>query len=288
MIYITSTLKSSAGAGMNFYRGFDTSTDSQIVVGKSILKCIILGTKIQVVNASIQKGNIVIKDWGNGLTYEENNIQGFKIKIDYSGPKYILFARGNNVNKLIDCEGHVSTPWETDLINMVKSGKVANCRIIDTGNGDKLIAEDFYEIQEDKEFEKLIESKYSSFVAKTAMLGYSGITFEYAIENHEVELTRYTGSNKDIILPSFITTIGKTAFEAIGISTVKLNEGLHIIGEGAFAFNEIERIEIPETVELIGWGAFSHNSKLIRNASELNTDRFKFRNTKTIMLDQIN
>ena len=90
--------------------------------------------------------------------------------------------------------------------------------------------EDVYEIEEDREFEKIIQSKYNSFIAKTVMLGYAGITFEYLVENYEVILTKYTGTSNDIVLPPFVTAIGKAAFAHKNVVRLKLNNGLKIIG----------------------------------------------------------
>ena len=288
MIYIMSTIKSVTATGMHSYKGFDTSTESLIAMRDDILKCIIQNTQIQVVNASIQRGNIVIKDWGNGIAYEKSTITGSKITTKHSGPKYTLFAKEDSVFKVVDKEGTIMNISEERLKSISKAGLMANCSIIQTKDGIELKIEDYYTIQKDIEFEKDIKTKYNNFIVKAAILGYKDINFKYTIENHEIKLTKYTGSSEDIILPSFITAIKNNAFERIKINTIKLNEGLRTIGSGAFSFSEIERIEIPSTVEIIGWGAFSHNIKLIKNFFEMNTDRFILRNDKTVVLDQSN
>ena len=45
-------------------------------------------------------------------------------------------------------------------------------------------------------------------------------------------------------------------------------------------------MEIPESVELIVDGAFGDNRELFRN-NHINTDRFKLRNTYTLVIDQL-
>ena len=48
----------------------------------------------------------------------------------------------------------------------------------------------------------------------------------------------------------------------------------------------IQRVEIPSTVELIGHGAFIGNKRLFNRENELNEERFKLLDNKTVVLKQ--
>ena len=289
MLYIISTIQHNPERDIT-YKGFDTYSDSVMTLRGDILKNAILNNNIQVVNASIQGGNIAIKDWGRGLDLETAECVDVNYIVKHSGPKYVLLAEKNNWYKLVDYTG-VLHELDTEAMKAtVRKGEVANCSLANTKEGSKLKAVDIYTIQKDREFESLIKSKYEIFIAKACILGYGNVSFEYEIENHTVRLIKYNGSSKDVILPSFITAIKKEAFYWKGIKTLNLNEGLKAIGAMAFGTNEytdgIERVEIPSTVEIIGLGAFMVNDKLFRSGSDLNTDRFVLLNTKTIVLEQ--
>ena len=112
----------------------------------------------------------------------------------------------------------------------------------------------------------------------------------YEIENSEVRLKNYTGSNNDVILTQFITAIMKDAFRGKYIKTIRLNHGLKVIGEAAFyhagSSSSLESIEIPETVEIIGDDAFTGNRKLAKTDGKINTERFKLLSDKTVVLSQ--
>ena len=82
-----------------------------------------------------------------------------------------------------------------------------------------------------------------------------------------------------------------SAFRDVDIETLNLNEGLKVIGNRAFEpkewLNGLTSVEIPSTVKVIGSKAFSNNNRLIKNDSTWNTDRFKLRSEKTIVVDQL-
>ena len=290
MLYIVNTVQNINADDVK-YRMFDTYSDSFMFVDQNILKDIISNNKAQVINANIQNGGIVLRDWGNGISLE---ISIGKMKYEHTGPRHIVLAKQNDGYKTVNYHGFTSILHREELKNTIKKGEVANCELIRTTTGDRIKTIDAYEIKTDKEFEKLIETKYNTFIAKTSMLGYGDLSFTYEIENSVVKLASYTGTSKDIILPPFITAIKTEAFHMKNIKTLKLNEGLKsigILGFGTEGFGEIsggdlERVEIPSTVELVGLGAFFMRHKLFSKGAELNKDRFKVLNNNTIVLKQ--
>ena len=290
MLYIISVIKHNPEK-KTVYKGFETCSESIMTMQEHILKEVILNNQIQVINATIQNDNIVIKDWGKGLDFETGTYEDVKFIIKHSGPVYVLLAREKDRYKLIDYEGRITKICSEKLEKIVKLQEVANCNFMRTTEGNRLKPIDIYEISRDIKFEKLIASKYETFIAKALLLGYGDCSFIYEIENYEVKLKNYTGSSKEIMLPSFITAIKKEAFYWKGIKSVNLNEGLKVIGTMAFAIDGdheegIAKVEIPSTVEIIGLGAFLENNKLFRGGYNLNKDRFKLLNDKTIVLEQ--
>src|SRR5690606_24200495 len=88
--------------------------------------------------------------------------------------------------------------------------------------------------------------------------------FEYKNVSGGVEITNYTGTNKNVIIPEKIggknvVSIGDGAFAEKGISSVKIPETVSKIGNGAFKNNNLTTIFIPENVREIQVEAFMSN-----------------------------
>ena len=278
MIYIICTIKAN-DYEITKYRIFETLSESVMLIKPNTLKKIMQDTKIEVVNARIQNDNIVIKDWGKGQTIQQPKIKGSNDFIQ-TGPKYTLISKTVSSYKIARYNGSYSDMLSEEFKTSIDPKDIANYNTL-------IGPIDIQNIQKDEEFNSYIEEKYKIFKAKTNILGYKDTSFEYVIESREVKLSKYTGSNKDIILPSFITAIYDYALSSRRIENIRLNEGIRVIGSNAFSFNLIERIEIPETMELIGVEAFYGNAKLSKdNGDILYTDRFKLRSNKTIVLER--
>ena len=275
MVYIISLVKNSIGKIVE-YTGFDTYSDSVMDITPDELKCIILNTNMQVVNAGVQNGEITLKKWANRI----RTFIGEELGCGSVGSKYVLLATSEDDKyKICDHHGDVEYINKKKLKMLVRSGDIANCNY-------KLGVTDVYNIETNKEFEDGIRSKYEIFIAKTTMLGMQGMTFRYSIENIEVRLTEYTGYNRNVVLPPFITAIEKFAFSNSDVLTLKLNEGLKAIDLCAFVFKPIAKMEIPKTVELICNEAFVDNHRATDIKSTLNKNRFKLQNRETIVLRQ--
>ena len=66
-----------------------------------------------------------------------------------------------------------------------------------------------------------------------------------------------------VVLPSYVTSIGKRAFYLSNLENITFPSGFNTIGEEAFAYSKITSIDIPSTVSDIGDGAFTSCTKLI-------------------------
>ena len=293
MLYVISVLRNKRDE-IVMYKVFDTLSHSLMELDKNILINIISNTEIQVVNASIQNNEVILHDWINGISSEKYDYNDY-YKLKQSGSKFVILSREKDIYigaeyRTVDYTGKLTYRRINDLTNILESSLVANCRSKDVNGKLKLSLEDAYIIKNDRKFKKLIDSKYDIFIAKTLMLGHKDMTFNYEIENDEVRITKYTGTDTEVILPSFITTIEKESFAFKDIKKLDLNEGLKVIGNEAFIAvgedNLLDQVEIPSTVELIGVGAFHGNIKLFKKDNTLNTEKFKLRNNKTMVLGQ--
>ena len=93
--------------------------------------------------------------------------------------------------------------------------------------------------------------------------------FYYTVSDDKVTITRYTGSETDVNIPSQIdskpvVSIGPLAFsERPSLKSVTIPNGVTSIGESAFrSCRRLESITIPNGVTSIGEGAFSECSSL--------------------------
>ena len=286
MLYIINVMKYDDDRS-TFYRLYNIHTDSLIELKQYHLRDIILNSNIKVVNAEVKNHKVVLKQWVNGMHIEDTR----SYYTTHQGPKYTLISKKDNTYTLIDFNGAKLILSKRQLLGCVSSNKVANCHMGAEDGREDIITEDVYAEQRNEEFTKEIATKYTNFLAKTAMLGYHNMSFDYSIKYNQVKLDKYTGTCKEVILPSFITIIMTNAFKESSVTSIKLNNGLKVIGAGAFNSkghsSGIEDIDIPETVELIDEGAFQGNAKLFSKIDgSLNKNRFRVHNDKTIILDQ--
>ena len=288
MIYIICIQKDVKGK-ITGYRAFETRSKSKLELTLDCLRRLILNSTIKVVNATIKNNSIVIKEWANRIATEINESGLKEVKIE--GCKFILLAKKDDLYNIIKYNGE-ETEFITKkmLIDITAKGIVANCRITEMAECNKTETEDVYTIQEDREFEAFIKEKYNIFIAKTKMLGYKTTTFEYNTENKEVRLTKYTGREKDAIIPPFVTAIKENAFNYRTIEALRLSEGLKVIGTDAFntwgSSEGFKNVVIPSTVELIGNDAFRGNFKLAHHSGAKHKKYFEILSEKTIVLDQ--
>lgn len=73
------------------------------------------------------------------------------------------------------------------------------------------------------------------------------------------EVTGYTGTATDIIIPNGVTTIGNRALQRKGLTTVTIPDSVTSIGEYAFYKNRLTTVTIPNTVTSIEKYAFAEN-----------------------------
>jgi hypothetical protein len=108
-----------------------------------------------------------------------------------------------------------------------------------------------------------LENKLSELYESIELLsGEEKIPFTYHIEKDEIIIDGYTGSQKEVIIPSEIDgipvrIIGERAFYGMSISSVKIPDGVRELSWFAF-YNcfDLHDIYIPASVNSIGYAAF--------------------------------
>ena len=91
--------------------------------------------------------------------------------------------------------------------------------------------------------------------------------FQYVVlEDGTAEITGYTGSETDIVIPDMVdhcrvTAIGDRAFQfvrdKVRVTSIALPDGIRTIGDFAFSDSKLMSVELPETLVSIGEMAFS-------------------------------
>lgn len=95
----------------------------------------------------------------------------------------------------------------------------------------------------------------------------SELTFKYSIANGEITITKYTGKDTSVTVPSSIdgmpvTSIGEEAFKSSNVTCITLPSSVKMIDWFAFAdCTSLTRITIPSSVSSISYGAFEHCPK---------------------------
>lgn len=72
------------------------------------------------------------------------------------------------------------------------------------------------------------------------------------------KLVRYCGTQPEVKLPAFVSSIGENVFENNEtLKRIVIPEGVRSIGRKAFAYCDLESVVLPNSLESIGDGAFS-------------------------------
>lgn len=69
-------------------------------------------------------------------------------------------------------------------------------------------------------------------------------------------------AGRDAVVPDTVKTIGESAFQSTGISTVALPEGLTSMGTYAFSSSGLTTVKLPKSLKSISQYAFSNTNKL--------------------------
>ena len=290
------------------YRIFDTCSDSKMYVEEEAMMSILLNYGNQVVNARLQNNNILVEDYVQS-NYKEGHNYTTRFSTKFSGPKSMLLGQDGHRFKIVNSLGTETIITSKQLLKYIGEGELVNCRIHISDNykilkvlkdicgnqklkysiidaeSTKIRAFGTYSMQKNARFEEIIHQKYEKFTAKALLLNHASMSFDYEIEGQEVRLQKYTGSSKNVILPSFITAIRPRAFHSSSIKTIRLNEGLKVIAEEAFVLNQLAEVEIPSTVELADEGAFGFNRELyLRGSNKLDMTKFNLLSDKTMLV----
>ena len=282
MLYIVSIYEKTDG-GMSYVL-FETNSESSFRGDDAFLRKLITDYKMPIANVNLTNDQIEIKTWYNDIRYEglvSKTVGGVIESVKFSGAEYTLLCKVDRDSyKLISSKEIVHYLSRQQLNELIKDNNITNCTI---KNG-KYKSIGTYSINKNPKFEEEIAKKYDRHVALTTLLG-KPMTFEYAVEEQRVKLTKYTGASKDVIIPNFIASIMNYAFDGCGLEAVTLNNGLEYIGSKTFNGCAISELWIPETVKLICPNAFLGNKKLVESDGTYR-DTIKMTNKNTVIINR--
>lgn len=108
-------------------------------------------------------------------------------------------------------------------------------------------------------------------------LGINAISFGYSTsDDMQIQngvLVRYTGDDKNIVIPEGVTMINQFAFGNNVLDSVVIPEGVTYIGENAFWGSNLTTIDFPSSMRIIDDSAFASNKNL--NSINLNEGLIK-------------
>ena len=199
------------------------------------------------------------------------------------GAGFTLLCQVNNTFKIVSRNRDIEYIDFNQLKKDTEENLITNAEIRDG----KIHTVNMYKAIKNDQFEESIQKQYNRYEALSTVLG-SKMSFEYNIEGEEVKLVKYTGSNKNVIVPKFITSIIKEAFYDTEIEAITLEPGLKSIGSHAFDGCNLTEIVIPESVEFIGVWTFNGNMRLIKKEGGYKKDKITILNKNAVIMDRYN
>ena len=267
MMYLIATEENAHG--YESYLFFDSITDSFFSGNRTVLIRLVRKHEMEPKSLTVDENNI----WFN-QTYHKK-IAGV------TGASHVLVCRLTNGKfKLAGYNKKIVCLNDRGFKHCVTNNKIANCQVQDG----KCKLRGHFRVTGDLEFEQEIATKYEKFIAKSAMMGRK-LSFEYDIENKIVKLKNYTGTDKNVIVPKFVTAIMEKAFIKCEIETVTLEQGLRHIGSYAFSGCKLKEIIIPKSVAFIGAGAFVKNKDMLTKMGSFVDGRIILLNKETTVID---
>ena len=86
--------------------------------------------------------------------------------------------------------------------------------------------------------------------------------FEYTVSEYHVQITKYTGTDKDVVIPPVIegrpvTSLGEPAFSETDIESVIIPDTVDFIRTSFFNCTSLKKVVMPDSVVIIEGSAFS-------------------------------
>ena len=268
MLYMLGRDYSLINNAINTYRFFETHTESVLVIDMRLAEELAKQYGFDIKNMNVINNKLEIKDWVKPFIAQRGDHENLN--------KLLLLTKINEDKfKITDNHGSVNHLRANELKQRIEGNQMINCDTIETKGITTHRSTDTYTTKTESKFEHYIDKKYTEFRAKSLILG-KDISFDYIIEGNEVKLMRYTGTCKQVIIPNFITTINKYAFQNRRLTELALNQNLKYIGSFAFDKNKLSEIVIPQSVKFIGQEAFS-----------IPQDKIRLLNKNTLMIPNV-
>ena len=275
MLYVISTSREYDSTKEETYELFETGSESFIQGNAERL------ARFQLLHGiNINNMHIIVPQAGSENPW--GRLRCENLTLDRAAG-YTLLCLVNDKFKLVKRNREIEYVSLNQLKKYTGDHKMTNCEIREG----QLHTVNTYAVTEDAQFKQNIHKQYARYEALSTVLG-GRMSFGYTIEGSEVKLIKYTGTNKNVIVPKFITSILADAFLNTGIDTITLEPGLKSIGSHAFIRCNLAEIVIPESVEFIGEMAFSHNERLLTKAGKYKKHKITILSEKTIVMDRYN
>lgn len=261
------------------YEIFDTNTCSNMVCEINTLIKMVNTCDQKIMNADIIGLNeIRIRKWPHEMI-------DCRTGSEYRYRAFMLTKVENN--RFLVCNGRASREIDsTRLRQYINDDKLDNYNASNDDVEGTVIEDNYfidtYKTVENEVLREGIRNKYEIFVGKSELMGID-TRFSYKIAGSDVIMTQFEGESKEVIIPSFITSIGMMAFVGRGIENLRLNNGLKYIGTHAFSNNVLHNVVIPETVKYIGNNAFDR-VKYSKGESR-STKAYILRNKETFVME---
>lgn len=104
----------------------------------------------------------------------------------------------------------------------------------------------------------------------------------------ETSSNKLIQGSKNTVIPNSVTTIGRSAFDSLGITNITIPDSVTAIGDFAFFGNKLTSITIPNTVTSIGSEAFECNKltgiTIPNSVTEISTAAFSYNDLDYVLI----
>ena len=105
----------------------------------------------------------------------------------------------------------------------------------------------------------------------------------------ETSSNKLIQGSKNTVIPNSVTTIGRSAFDSLGITNITIPDSVTAIGDSAFFGNKLTSITIPNTVTSIGVDAFKCNKltgiTIPNSVTKIDTGAFSYNDLDYVLIN---
>lgn len=226
------------------YTVLDNNTNSIIRLSSERLLEISKKLNKKIANADIKNDLIKLHSWVKPTINSRKSLSLF----DFA----VIAKVDNNKYKVVDKDNKITYTNCNGIFELMLVSQTCNCRIVNNRGKQAIKFTDTINSTPKEEFKEQIDSLYRAHKAKLKLLSSEDIDFEYIIEGNRVIMTKYTGKEKEITVPDFVTHIASNCFypdRRLRMETVMIGNGVKGIGINAFPYGKIKSHKDNDTLE---------------------------------------